>query len=238
MKRIFAALMAISMSLPVMANGASEYIGSSFGGVYSTLYHESDGITMITTSNDKVYIYSSVIGAATEWNVDSIDYQDGVVNIVSPNGKTMLTMKHVFDDIKVTFDDGRGFTLDHVRKFTRRDIAVLNAAINPTASTSSSANPGASTKPSFNCDKASGKIEVMICGNEDLAAKDNEMSVAFKQAIAASGDGGAGIKKGQKAWMKERNKCGDTQCLIKSYQEQIDELVSLRTYMSKPAEFR
>lgn len=238
MKRIFAALIAIFMSLSVMANGASEYIKSSFGGVYSTLYHESDGITMITTSNDKVYIYSSVIGAATEWSVDSIDYQDGVVNIVSSNGKTMLTMKHIFDDIKVTFDDGRGFTLDHIRKFTHRDISALNAAITPTASTFSSVKPNTSAKPSFNCDKASGKIEVMICGNEDLAAKDKEMSVAFKQAVAASGDDGAGIKKGQKSWMKERNKCGDTQCLLQSYQDQIDELVSLRTYMSKPAEFR
>lgn len=237
MKRIFAALMAISISLPVMANGASEYIGASFGGVYSTLYHESDGITMITTSNDRVYIYSAVVGAVTEWDIDSIDYQDGVVNIVSPNGKTMLTMKHVFDDVKVTFDDGRGFTLDHIRKFTRRDIAVLDSVITPVA-TNSSTKPKANAKPSFNCEKASSKIEVMICSNEDLSAKDNEMSVAFKQAVAASGDGGAGIKKGQKAWMKERNKCGDTQCLIKSYQEQIDELVSLRTYMSKPAEFR
>lgn len=226
----------------VALTGDMAYIDRNFSGVYSTFLSKSDGITMVAVKDNNFYTYMPKKDILIKWQVDSIDYKETLINLIGKDD-SIITMKNLLGDIKVSMDDG-GFILNRIRGFTKRDAdAFLDVVARSNGSAAAidereKTNGVGNLKASFDCKKASTKTEIMICSDPELAQKDIEMSVAFKQAIAASGDGGAGIKKGQKAWMKERNKCGDTQCLIKSYQEQIDELVSLRTYMSKPAEFR
>lgn len=219
------------------------YIDKNFSGVYSTFLNKSDGITMIVVKDNGFYTYMPKKDILIKWRVDSIDHNETLINLIGKED-SIVTMKNLLGDIKVSMDDGGGFILNRIRAFTKRDAdAFLDVVARSNGSSSTidgreKATEVGSLKASFDCKKASTKTEIMICSDPALAQKDIEMGVAFKQAVAASGDNGAGIKKGQKAWMKERNKCGDTPCLLQSYQEQIDELVSLRTYMSKPAEFR
>ncbi len=73
---------------------------------------------------------------------------------------------------------------------------------------------------SFDCAKASSKIEKMICTDESLSVLDEQLSSAYKTALEAESDK-ASFKQEQLSWLKTRNACTDTACLIQSYQSRI-----------------
>ena len=79
-------------------------------------------------------------------------------------------------------------------------------------------------KPSFDCAKASNFAEKMICSNLLLGQLDGILSQNYRGIFAANiGDGGRDdLKKTQKEWLLERNKCSDIQCLIDSYSNRIE----------------
>ncbi len=59
---------------------------------------------------------------------------------------------------------------------------------------------------SFNCDKAVTKVEQMICADEDLSKKDEEMASLYKRAMEKIPNPQA-LKIEQRAWLKMRNRC-------------------------------
>jgi uncharacterized protein len=74
---------------------------------------------------------------------------------------------------------------------------------------------------SFDCAKASSKIEKMICADSALSKLDQDLGAIFKSA--KSGD--AEIIGEQKIWLqKKRNTCQDIDCLVNAYKGRIDEL--------------
>lgn len=73
---------------------------------------------------------------------------------------------------------------------------------------------------SFDCEKASTKIEKLICENAELSRLDEEMNAAYKAALKDSKHAGA-IKQLQKEWVKERNACSDAACVKADYTFQI-----------------
>lgn len=92
--------------------------------------------------------------------------------------------------------------------------------------------------PSFDCSMATTNVELLICGDADLAGMDKRLSVAYAELMIASDDKG-GLKSEQRAWLKEvRNQCETVECLQLAYQSQIDNFESALQYLSKPAEFR
>ena len=77
---------------------------------------------------------------------------------------------------------------------------------------------------SFNCDKASTKIEHAICNDKKLSEKDSEMGKTYRE-VAKYTD----IKQSQRHWISQRNKnCGDNvNCLYAEIETRINNLKTL-----------
>lgn len=87
----------------------------------------------------------------------------------------------------------------------------------------------AATAPSFNCAKASGQVEQLICSDASLAALDRQMASTYAKAMR---NWPAAVAKEQQAfqigWIKGRNDCwkADNQkaCVREAYQSRLVEL--------------
>lgn len=73
---------------------------------------------------------------------------------------------------------------------------------------------------SFDCGKASTKVEHIICDNAEISKLDDELNAAYKAAIQDKPQAEA-IKRAQKQWMMERNDCADAACVKSSYESRI-----------------
>ena len=87
---------------------------------------------------------------------------------------------------------------------------------------------------SFDCQKATTKVERLICSNTKLSKLDSKMSDDFFAVIAPGQmpdqDREPNIQE-QKTWLKQRNQCQTTVCLFKSYKKRLATLdILLNTY--------
>lgn len=80
---------------------------------------------------------------------------------------------------------------------------------------SDTVSPAAS--PSFDCTRASSVNEKLICSDQDLAAADLDVSLAYRQAMAATQDAGALKTQAMAAWKWREEYCHDKQCLMRWY---------------------
>lgn len=83
--------------------------------------------------------------------------------------------------------------------------------------------------PSFDCAKAKGAAETLICQDAGLAALDNELAALYPKAIAEfSPEQQKSERAMQRGWLKGRNDCWKAkdlrQCVEESYQLRITEL--------------
>lgn len=76
---------------------------------------------------------------------------------------------------------------------------------------------------SFDCAKATTSIEKMICADGPLSKLDTQLGEVYTSALGRASDPAA-LRQEQRAWLKERNRCKDTACLIDQYQRRLDEL--------------
>ena len=88
---------------------------------------------------------------------------------------------------------------------------------------------GAAAAPSFDCRKAAGAIEQMICSDDGLAALDSELAEVYAAAAQkAVNEHPPVLKAGQRGWIKGRNDCwkraDKRQCVEQSYRRRIAEL--------------
>lgn len=74
---------------------------------------------------------------------------------------------------------------------------------------------------SFDCAKATSKVEKMICADPELSALDENLSKTFNEALKTTDDKEQ-LKKEQFTWMKERNQCLNKECIANSYLSRID----------------
>jgi len=81
---------------------------------------------------------------------------------------------------------------------------------------------------SFDCAKASTKVEKMICKDAELSKLDDELGKDYSEARTKASDPET-LKKQQRAWLKMRNSCADTQCLKGKYSERIKVLQQVST---------
>ncbi|MDM8567053.1 lysozyme inhibitor LprI family protein [Candidatus Halobeggiatoa sp. HSG11] len=82
---------------------------------------------------------------------------------------------------------------------------------------------------SFNCNKATTKLEHLICENNELSDLDSQLGTLYsKLRKSLSADEKRKLKKEQILWIKQRNRCGlSNDCLIYSYEDRILELEEL-----------
>jgi uncharacterized protein len=63
-------------------------------------------------------------------------------------------------------------------------------------------------KPTFDCAKAQGEVEKLICSDPSLAALDQELATVYRAALAKARDGlDKQLKVEQRGWVKARNEC-------------------------------
>jgi len=79
---------------------------------------------------------------------------------------------------------------------------------------------GSAHAASFDCKKAAGRIEQLICRDPDLNSFDSQLQGAYAGALDRSAHPER-ITQGQRAWLKERDACTDVKCLSTIYQRRI-----------------
>lgn len=85
--------------------------------------------------------------------------------------------------------------------------------------------------PTFDCAAATTTVEKLICSDTRLGRLDVELLKVYRLQMASSADP-AELKASQKAWIKQRNRCQDVQCVTGYYERRIAEL----TKSSSPPE--
>ena len=70
---------------------------------------------------------------------------------------------------------------------------------------------------SFDCNKAASLSEMMICNDAELSRLDDELSVIYKQAKAASTDQPTFKQQTKAAWLWREKNCQTKECLISWY---------------------
>lgn len=102
--------------------------------------------------------------------------------------------------------------------FVCLSIATLTLAI---------ATPTTTVAQSFDCGKAGTKVEKMICDTPAIGALDSEMGRTYKAARASlSEDDKIRFRDAQRAWLKERNRCTEPECVYAAY---VDRLATITT---------
>jgi uncharacterized protein len=101
-------------------------------------------------------------------------------------------------------------------------VSVMVAATTVAASAQSAS-------PSFDCSKASGQVEELICGDDQLAALDRELAATYKKALKSwPAEILAEEKAFQRGWIKGRNDCWKAEdqraCVENSYRTRIAEI--------------
>lgn len=77
--------------------------------------------------------------------------------------------------------------------------------------------------PSYDCDKAGNYVERKICGNSYLSLLDRRLNQTYKNKYSTAVDKLA-IKKQQIAWIRQRNSCSETTCIIGLYNQRLVKL--------------
>jgi len=76
---------------------------------------------------------------------------------------------------------------------------------------------------SFDCAKASTKVERLICADKALSGLDETLAETY--AWDAEGEGASPrAKAAQKAWLAQRNACADAACVRRQYEQRLSEL--------------
>lgn len=84
----------------------------------------------------------------------------------------------------------------------------------------------ASHAASFDCAKATGKVEKMICADAKLSKLDEKMASMHRKASDATADP-VGFRQEHGRWLKKRNTCAEGGCVAQAYQERLAALRSL-----------
>ena len=85
--------------------------------------------------------------------------------------------------------------------------------------------PYPETATSFDCKKATNRVEKMICGDRILAMEDGSMGESFwflKLDLTAAQMNA--VLNSQRAWIARRDSCADRQCVEQAYEDRLNEL--------------
>lgn len=128
---------------------------------------------------------------------------------------------------------------------TRPDALLTLALVTLLASGGAAARAQARSGPTFDCAKAAGKVETLICGDAALAALDRRLADVYARTLAESPANVAATQKAlQRGWIKGRDDCwksAETKvCVQREYQSRIVELqiVSGQVAGLPPATFK
>jgi uncharacterized protein YecT (DUF1311 family) len=73
---------------------------------------------------------------------------------------------------------------------------------------------------SFDCTKAATSVEKLICADAELSRLDSRLAAAYREARRGTDDPQMLLAE-QRAWLEQRNRCGDGDCLTEVYRQRI-----------------
>jgi uncharacterized protein len=76
---------------------------------------------------------------------------------------------------------------------------------------------------SFDCAKATTKVEHIICDTPEISKLDEELAERYKAALQDQTKAEQ-IRQSQRQWMKERNNCSDAACAKSAYEKRLSAL--------------
>lgn len=113
----------------------------------------------------------------------------------------------------------------------QKQMASQTPAASEESAPPSSAQPAQSSPPitntaSFDCKKAATFTEKEICSDSLLSKLDGALSNNYNGMVASDIGNGArnDLKVTQKAWIVDRDKCTNKQCLVEAYRQRIDDV--------------
>ncbi|WMC11742.1 lysozyme inhibitor LprI family protein [Oceanimonas pelagia] len=126
----------------------------------------------------------------------------------------------------------------HVRSLldNEREV-IISRGGGGAGSKSAAASSSPAIQASFDCAKASTRVEKMICSDAALAELDTTLAARYA-SVLQMGDDKTYWKQDQRKWVKERNQCQQPSCLVHSYNVRIQDLEQVLQYLNKPAEYR
>jgi uncharacterized protein YecT (DUF1311 family) len=230
----------------VQANEISTYVQEKVAGVYRVnvygLNQQPGPIRLGYADGDRLAM--DLWGKKKFMQIHSVDADVGAVNLVDGNGE-LSTLSIQYGNGSMTLENGVELHLTILRRLTdidkaalREDIPLVAAPIAKSVSVPAEVAlagtappthpPAGPIQASFDCSKASTAVEGMICGNAELAALDIRLAAAYKSLRNDAPDKAA-LKQEQVAWIKQRNACRVTDCLISSYSERAEAMESALT---------
>jgi uncharacterized protein len=79
---------------------------------------------------------------------------------------------------------------------------------------------------SFDCGKATSRVERLICADRELSELDDVLATAYKAQLAES-PAPEDLRREQRHWLKKRDVCPDSDCVRRTYQRRLDDLAAL-----------
>jgi uncharacterized protein len=94
--------------------------------------------------------------------------------------------------------------------------------------------------PTFDCAKASGSIEKMVCADPELGTLDRTLSAVYSAALSkAANERPPVLKTEQRGWIKGRNDCWKADdkraCIVEAYRRRMAELQSRHRHVGDHA---
>lgn len=97
-------------------------------------------------------------------------------------------------------------------------IRILGAAAAAALGFAALAFTGPAKAQSFDCDRASTRVERLICGDEALKARDEGLADDYRQTLDVAADPDA-LVRSQRAWLRSRDGCPDARCVAQAYDD-------------------
>lgn len=90
---------------------------------------------------------------------------------------------------------------------------------------------------SFNCEKATGFVELTICSTPALSGMDSQLNALYNQLLQQQPENKALLRKSQLSWLKDiRNKATTIESLQTAYQSRIQDLQTLLGNKTEPVQ--
>ena len=166
--------------------------------------------------------------------VDRVDYNQKGMNFILAGDAGAKTYEFVEANLDKPIKVSYTITNDClfcIHKAEPAGVSTQAAVAIATPGTTQASQPGPAPsthmsphRPSFDCAKASGAVEQMICSDAELAQADVRLSEAFRRVLAVyegkyGKDRTGATKTAQRAWLKTRNACADRVCVATAYKE-------------------
>ncbi|WP_395683583.1 lysozyme inhibitor LprI family protein [Dokdonella sp.] len=98
-------------------------------------------------------------------------------------------------------------------------MSGLSPPMRKAAAVALSLATGTATAASFDCGKATTRIEHAVCANTRLSQLDEQLAQAYRSAVGSAQAGS--IRQTQRDWMRTRDACASDACLEREYAQRL-----------------